>query len=199
MIPASRGTLFAMALTLVSACHEKPKQAPANEYPAGWHVFHGTKLGFSIAYPPQWTPDRSYRYPNDVAGQPIGGVSFAIPASWSQHTNLAPDTRLSVESLNGTSPCGARAFLAWTDTERTDHRGDQVWSVATAGDAGAGNFYDETVYALTRSKPCLAIRYFIHFTNIGAYPSGTANQFDRATLILAFDRIRSTFSSPGTD
>ena len=78
--------------------------------------------------------------------------------------------------------------------KRDETQGTLRWSVATSGDSGAGNFYDETVFALKDSHPCLAIRYFIHSTNFENYPAGTVRQFDKVGLVRLFDRIRSTFA-----
>jgi hypothetical protein len=110
------------------------------------------------------------------------------------HTNLAADTRLSVESMPGVKVCEARRFVDTPENELTENDGGHTWSVADAGDAGAGNFYDETVYALVGSSPCLAIRYFIHSTNIANYDPGAVKQFDRRALVTMFGRIRSTLA-----
>ncbi len=68
-----------------------------------------------------------------------------------------------------------------------------VWSVTHGSDAGAGNFYEETIYAVVGTQRCLAIRYFIHSTNIGNYDPGTVRAFDEKALIATFDKIRDSF------
>ena len=62
------------------------------------------------------------------------------------------------------------------------------YSVASLSDAGAGNLYEEKVYALVGTSPCLAVRTFIHSTNIANYDPGTVTAFDEAALTGAVRR-----------
>jgi hypothetical protein len=167
---------------------------PASQPPTGWRSFGDAGLGFSIAYPSKWRVDSAHVYPNPVGNERLAGVAFLIPEDLAAGTNLSRDSYLSVESAPDASSCSASAFLDSPSTQRDETESGLHWSVGSMGDAGAGNFYDETVYALVGSKPCLAIRYFIHSTNIGNYTPGTVKQFDRAGLVQQFERIRSTFA-----
>ncbi|MEP2120256.1 hypothetical protein, partial [Bauldia litoralis] len=74
--------------------------------------------------------------------------------------------------------------------ETTEYGTD--YSVASLSDAGAGNLYDETVYALVGTSPCLAVRTFIHSTNLANYDPGTITAFDEGALTAQFDAIRKT-------
>ncbi|MBZ0228141.1 MAG: hypothetical protein K8F58_06775, partial [Bauldia sp.] len=69
---------------------------------------------------------------------------------------------------------------------------DTEYSVASLTDAGAGNLYEETVYALAGTSPCLAVRTFIHSANIGNFDPGTVTEFDKAALTAESDAIRKT-------
>ena len=60
--------------------------------------------------------------------------------------------------------------------------------------AGAGNRYFETVYAISGSSPCFAVRYFIHYSVIENYPAGTVQQFNEPALVSQFDSIRRTLT-----
>jgi hypothetical protein len=197
-----RATTIAAALIAISACdgngsNNTPK--PAAQLPSGWRTYGDARLGFSIAYPEGWSADRGHVYPTPVHDNHLAGVAFMVPRRLSAHTNLSSDSYLAVESAEGVASCDASVFLDQPDTQRNEMQGNKRWSVGTMGDAGAGNFYDETVYALEGSKPCLAIRYFIHSTNVANYPEGTVKQFDHTGLVGMFDRIRSTFvlAQPG--
>jgi hypothetical protein len=192
-------TLTAIALTACDQNGRASQQAkavpkPAAQPPNGWRTYGDTRLGFSIAYPEGWSVDKGHAYPNQVHDERLAGVAFIVPQSLSAKTNLSSDSYIAVESAEGASTCDATAFLDQPETQRNEIQGTLHWAVGEMGDAGAGNFYDETVYALVGSKPCLAIRYFIHSTNVANYPEGTVREFDRAALTAMFDRIRSTFS-----
>jgi hypothetical protein len=190
--------LFALASCGGDSSHATPK--PGAQPPAGWRTFGDARMRFSIAYPEDWTVDSNYVYPMRIEGRELHGVSFSVPEAMRAHTNLAADTRLSVESVSGVTVCEARRFVDTPENELTENDNGHTWSVADAGDAGAGNFYDETVYALEGSSPCLAIRYFIHSTNIANYDPGAVKQFDRGALVTMFGRIRSTLAlTPSKD
>lgn len=177
-----------------SAKQAKPVPKPASQLPDGWRAYGDARLGFSIAYPENWSVDKGHVYATPVHDNRLAGVAFIVPQSLSAKTNLSSDSYIAVESAEGVASCDESDFLDQPMTQRTETTGGLRWSVGTMGDAGAGNFYDETVYALEGSKPCLAIRYFIHSTNVANYPEGTVTEFDRAALIAMFDRIRSTFT-----
>jgi hypothetical protein len=49
--------------------------------------------------------------------------------------------------------------------------------------------YEQYAYALIGSSPCLAVRYFIHPGEMGAYDA-SVHAFDRPALLSQFDRIR---------
>lgn len=191
------GALLGVCLFVLASCGGDNSQAtprPGTQPPPGWRSFGDARLGFSIAYPSDWQADPRYVYPMRIDGRELHGVSFTVPESFRARTNLASDSRLSVESAAGAQSCDARLFIDSPQNEHTENDGGHSWSVADGGDAGAGNFYDETVYALEGSSPCLAIRYFIHSTNIANYDPGAVRQFDRTALVTTFHRIRNTLA-----
>ena len=77
-----------------------------------------------------------------------------------------------------------------TGKVRKVREGDVDYSVAGLDDAGAGNFFEEHVYALIGTSPCLAVRYFIHSANIANFDPGTVRAFDKPALLRQFDKIR---------
>ncbi len=189
------GSMIGVCLFAIASCGEEASHAnTAPRAPAGWHRYVDMAQHYSIDIPEGWRIDRSYVYPMRIGGRALHGTAFTVPEALRANTNLSPDTRLTVEAIPDAKSCTARLFLDAPENELTENDGGHAWSVATSGDAGAGNFYDETVYALTDSKPCLAIRYFIHSTNVANYDPGTIKEFDRKALVTAFDRIRGTLS-----
>lgn len=165
--------------------------APLPEGSALTKVYSNSGDGFSIRLPEGYVADESYAYQGMGPGRDIGGVKFTIPAALSHGTNLAEDTYISVEELPRTATCQAGLFLdRGTATEVQD--GEVTYSVASSTGAGAGNRYEETVYALPGTNPCVAVRYFIHYGVIENYPAGAVRQFDAAALMSEFDAIRRT-------
>lgn len=153
-------------------------------------VFTSEQLGFSIKVPSGYTPDTSYIY-QLAPGREIKGVKFTIPEALTTGTNLSRDTYVSVESLPlTTGNCSAGLFLDGDHPARTVTAAGQSYSYATASNAGAGNRYDESVYALRGVNSCLAVRYLIHYTVVQNYPEGTVTEFNRAALLKQFDEIR---------
>jgi len=154
-------------------------------------VYSNGSVGFSIRLPDRYTIDESYTYqanPDNV----FSGVQFTIPESERTGTNLSSDSYVSIETLPAIQDCTADLFFdgVHTATEKTEN--DTTYSVATSSGAGAGNRYEETVYALPGTDPCIAMRYFIHYSAIQNYELGTVREFDQAALLKEFDQIRST-------
>jgi hypothetical protein len=169
-----RLAVLVLALTL-------PALAAAADGP----VYHDARLGFTIAYPAGWSVDPHFT--RDMS-PPIRGVSFTVPSSLTKGTNLGSDTRLSVEHVAG--PCSAGRFLDSPQDVHDVTQDGRTYSVATANDAGAGNRYEETVYALANGKTCFGVHYFIHYSAIENFDPGTVKAFDRDGLVSAFDAMR---------
>ncbi len=155
----------------------------------GWSSYASSTLGFSVRYPQKYAVAQ-YLYTNLGPTVPaIPGVKFTIPPTESAGTNLGGDTYVGVEQI-ATSTCSADLFLDNPQNMRTITDNGVTYSVASTSGAGAGNFYEETVYAIPNSRPCVGVRYFVHSTNIGNYTPGTVTPFDHAALIIEFDKIR---------
>jgi hypothetical protein len=88
--------------------------------------------------------------------------------------------------------CTASDFSSQPVIATTTTINNREYSFASTSDAGAGNFYEEHIFALPYSRPCTAIRYFIHSTNIANYDPGAIKEFDKAALLKQFDAIRDT-------
>ena len=144
---------------------------------------------FSLQYPADYTLNEKYFY-EQFSGKPIGGISLTIPSSMATGTNLSADTYLSVEQLPRAKNCTADIFIPANVTAHEVFDSGTTYSVASTSGAGAGNFYEELVYALPSSSPCTAVRYLIHSTNVGNYPAGMVREYDRAALFSVLDTIR---------
>ncbi len=130
-------------------------------------------------------------------GKDISGVKFTIPSSLATGTNLSSfDTGVSVEIIPATQDCNAGLFLDGNVNVQTVTDNGSEYSFASTTQGAAGNRYEEEVWAIPGTNPCIAIRYFIHSTNIGNYPEGTVSEFDQTTLISQFDKIRQSLITP---
>ncbi len=154
-------------------------------------VYASGSNGFSIRYPVGYSVDESYRYQEFGPGLDIGGVKFVIPATMATGVNLSNfDTGVSVEEILNTQECSANLFVDQANPAVSIIDRGVSYSVAEMSGAGAGNFYEEKVWVILGINPCIAVRYFIHSTNIGNYTPGTIKEFDKQALIDQFDEIR---------
>lgn len=148
---------------------------------------------FSVMYPSNFTANDAYTY-DAFEGKPISGVKFSVPASQAEGTNLSSDSGVSVEWLPRAQSCTGDIYMLANVRALDTTMGSTTYSLATSSEAGAGNLYEEMVYAIKNSKPCTAVRYFIHSSNISNFPAegeeGAVREFDRAALVRQFDSIR---------
>lgn len=189
---STRGLLIAVAGLELAACVRTPPPAVIAPPPAPPppRLQRYTGAGFFIDTPLGWAVKTDYDYEDVAPGKEIHGVSFTIPAQVAAGTNLAPDSYIAVETLPGLRTCAAAPFLSDPDALPPVTEDGFVFSVAKASQGAAGNVYEETVFAAAGTRPCIAVRYFIHSLNIGNFDPGAVKPFDRAALVAQFDSIR---------
>lgn len=137
--------------------------------------------------------DETYTY-GLIPGENIQGVKFTIPAQFSEKTNLSKDSYLSVEYIDNVNKCTADIFLEGTHPFSSFTEKGTAFTAASSTDAGAGNRYEETVYATRSKNTCFAVRYYIHYSVFENYPAGTVTQFNHQALIEEFDKIRKSLT-----
>ena len=155
-------------------------------------IYSNGSDGFSIRLPADYPVDEKYKYQEFGPSKTISGIKFTIAPSVATGTNLASDTYLSVEEIPKTKNCTASLFLDNVKNTSMITDGSTTYSVASSTGAGAGNRYEETVYAMPGTNPCIALRYFIHYGVFENYPAGAVREFDHQALIEQFDAIRRT-------
>ncbi len=158
-------------------------------------VYLDSTNNFTLRYPAGYTVEDSYYYELLGPNRAIAGVRFTIPASMATGTNLSSDSYISVEHLDIPS-CSPKHFLpVGQDLQVTTvDDGDFTYLMASTSDAGAGNRYEEYVHTIEGANPCVAIRYFIHYSAIENYPAGSVTEFDKPELLAQFDSIRGSLT-----
>ncbi len=190
MLLIAGGVVFRGRLTnlIPSGGQQTEQQATTTPTQAVWQSYATST--YSIQYPPSYHLNAAYQYTQFGPNKPIAGTSFTVSPEMATGTNLASDTYLSVEQLPRAKNCTGDIFInADVSAQKVTENGVQ-YSVASSTGAGAGNRYEETVYALVGSSPCTALRYFVHYSVIENYPQGAVREFDRTQLISEFDQIR---------
>ncbi len=156
------------------------------------NIYHSDKFGFSIRYPNDYSINPDYQYQALGPNKGIDGVKFTISPSIKNGTNLSSDSGISVEFIPSVQSCNASLFLSNSSNVKTVTDNNTDYSFASSTDAAAGNRYEESVWALPNTNQCIAVRYFIHYGAIENYPQGAVQEFNKASLINQFDKIRQT-------
>ncbi len=153
-------------------------------------VYENGSQGFSIRMPADYSVNDTYSYQGLGPGKDIGGVSFVISSSTAAGTNLGADSYVSFEEIPQVRSCSADLFIYPGVKVSEFEDAGTTYSFASSTDAGAGNRYEEWVFAMPGTNPCKAIRYFIHYSVFENYPPGSVTRFDEPALVKQFDAIR---------
>jgi hypothetical protein len=145
---------------------------------------------YSFKYPPLYAFNDAYANNQFGDAKLIHGVSVTIPATMATGTNLSADSLVSIEQLPRAKKCTADIYIKANVTASLMTLGGVEYSVATSSSAGAGNLYEEVVFALPGASVCTAVRYTIHTTALANYPEGAVREYNRDALFAEFDKIR---------
>jgi hypothetical protein len=178
---------------------EPPLLPPAGQVPSATPseiTYRNKEAQYSITHPKDWSIEETYTYQLRGPDLPAPtGVKFFVPKALASSTNLSADSGLSIETASSSVSCSALDFLSQSAYITTKTIDGIQYSIATTTDAGAGNYYEEHVFAIASSTPCFAVRYFIHSTNIENYDPGTIKEFNYTSLIKEFDTMRDSLQS----
>lgn len=157
-------------------------------------VYESGSNGLSLRYPANYKVTDPYVYQAFGPGKDISGVKFTIDPAIATGTNLGADSYVSVEWLPNTPQCTADQFIDTGNGAKasTLAEGSNTYSYASTTGAAVGNRYEEQVFALPGTNPCVAVRYFIHYGAIQNYPQGAVSEFNEGALVSQFDAIRKT-------
>lgn len=164
--------------TAVSALNYIPYQDPAGAY--------------SVQVPAGWKANEKFAYDAIGPDKKIPGVSFSVPAAFTAGTNLGSDSYISIEKNPYAKSCVAAEFTSNGTTNPdgvTESIGSISWNIGESADAGAGNYYNERVYAAKQGSNCYGIRLFLHSGNIGNYDAGAKQQFQKTMLTAIENKV----------
>ena len=164
------------------------KEGTGPVMPSADNTYSNETFGFSVSVPKGFTVNEAYLNQDLGPGREIPGVEFVIATSTAAGTNLSTDSHVAIEELSDVD-CTPSDFLDAPSKSVSMAIAGNAFTVASSSGAGAGNFYEETVYVTQKESRCYAVRYFIHSGNIHNYDPGAVKEFDRESLVNSFDAI----------
>jgi hypothetical protein len=161
--------------------------------PAGWHTYSDPKLGYAVSYPPDWKfeKDGAYSFSNPT----LKGIAIHVPVRMTDGTNLSENSRFSVETLPGSNCTPAQFASKSADPIEGVHslKADgRSYTAALSDDPYPG--HDDKSYLFVIKGTCIAVRYLVVASDLGAYDPGTVRAFDNKKLMALFDSIRATLT-----
>ncbi len=154
--------------------------------------YENQEYNFQINLPKDFTVIKDYT--NFISPDKVfPGIKFKISEELYKGTNLSSDTYISIERTKvAPEACGAELFFIASELTGLEDINGRKYTKAISLGAGAGNRYDETIYATSVGEYCYAIRYLIHYSIIENYPEGAVKEFDIVAIRSIFDLIRKT-------
>ena len=160
-----------------------PAQAGAapTKAPAGWKHYASEEYAYEFSYPPS-----SSIKPSDDP-QP----TIILPVQ--PKTNLL-ELSLEVSIFNPGDESTTRATTdAPSASKETIVVGSRSFTVEEAGDAGAGNYFEEELYSTARGDTVISFHFRIHSVNADI-TEPRVHQFDHHQLDRLIKDILSTFN-----
>lgn len=157
-------------------------------------TYTNKNLSFSVMYPSVAVPSPvDFTSFLTLTQSPL--ASFTLPRSMFEGTNLG-DAGVYVGASakpNAITSCGSAATGETAAGTETINGAD--FSVFSASDAGAGNFYESKIYRRLENGWCVELVELLHSTNIANYAQGTVKAFDKPYFGGILDSIVHTYKS----
>lgn len=147
-----------------------------------WPSYSGELCGFAVRYPPEATLT--------VGEDGAARIDLPIAAD----TNLR-EKYLEVACRTGVDPCvspQAAGYAPGSLGTVTMNVNGTEFTVQSAGEGAAGNFYEWQGYSVTRGGQCLSLTFILHSVNAMNFNPPIA-EFDEAAETAAIAEIMSTF------
>ena len=164
-----------------------------------WKAYTDSVLPFIVLAPTDWTVNSSFVNGDLGPDRTLSGTAFIVPQSMVTGTNLGSDTSISILKNTFTTTCDASEFLDTGSAiiNKKISVNGKTWTLATNGDAGAGNRYLDTVvsypHEVTATNPCLGIDLHVHYAVLENFPAGTVSAYDSNTLTGIYESMVKSF------
>ena len=164
-----------------------------------WASFSHEQGGFSVKYPLDLPANEIYGDKNSPDWSLSGGsgvkyFDLEIPKIFDPQTNFA-GAKLTVGASSdktAIAKCSEKGYDG--EDVRAAKVGGADFTVISGTSAGAGNYYETTMYRTVRSGKCYSLEYTIHSMNIYNYPEYfRLRAFDRAKVRGLLEEIVRTF------
>jgi hypothetical protein len=157
-------------------------------------VYKNSDMEFSIRYPKDYKLNEDYSYKILGENNIINGISFQVPSSLTDGTNLSADSYISVEAIDSSNKECALSNFVGEDRELETFEikiNNNSYLQTSFMELTAGNRYSQRVYITDEDNyTCLAVRYFIHYMDISNYPENEVSDFNEDKLLENFNLIR---------
>lgn len=157
-------------------------------------LYRNSDYGFSLRYDKRFTlptiaTDDTARYTSQDVGKKL--LVLNIPHDMFPNTNFSEGI-ISVWGSQETKAVQNCLVAADGETEKPSN--NDLFTLFTSTDAGAGNFYEISSYRTIQNGACIVIDKVIHSTNIGNYDEEAhVTEFDRSAVNAILDRVVESF------
>ncbi len=194
------GAIFALLIVVAAyGVYERihlNKELDRSQTPKeGWLLYKSDLHKFSVQHLQYSGITEGYYFEFPGSSVRNLGVAFPMPTNFIAGTNLASDSRTSIEVSKECNPVVLVSNPNVKEFSRTI--GGYTFRAATSSDAGAGNFYEEHVYATVSPRvagECYVGRLFLHSMNLGIAQDTNPETllYDRARMAELFEEMLST-------
>ncbi|TSC91324.1 MAG: hypothetical protein CEN90_453 [Parcubacteria group bacterium Licking1014_17] len=154
---------------------------------SGWQIYRHFNYNIEFKYPPDFAFINPQGY---FLQEPIVSLKSAVNkypgTNYSESFfTVSTDSNKDLKCLKGED---GKKLL----TDKIGVNGIEFYKDKRS-DAGAGNFYDSTIYRTFRDGTCYEVSLTIHTTNIGNYTPGTVKEIDPKEPMKVLEQMFLTF------
>jgi hypothetical protein len=167
---------------------------PVQNTSNNWKTYSNETNKYQVGYPDDviqhiTATESSLLNPNKT----VQREKFTVLPTFTKGTNLSADSGLIIEVYSGAYLCQADYLPEGFENAQTATIKGKQYVVAKSDGAGAGNRYEQTLYRYAEGNICYSLLLNTHTTNIGNYPAGTVQAYDKAKFESIIYKMLDTF------